>query len=91
MPVGFASQDLWLRHLCLVTDPQPLLTSQGFVVGLGDRHFGNILLDVKTCEVVHIDLGVSFEQGRLLPIPELVPFRLTRGLPVIVCNDAKQM
>jgi ataxia telangiectasia mutated family protein len=30
--------------------------------------------------VVHIDLGVSFEAGRVLPVPEVVPFRLTRDL-----------
>jgi hypothetical protein len=31
-------------------------------------------------QVVHIDLGVAFEQGRFLNTPELVPFRLTRDL-----------
>ena len=31
-------------------------------------------------ELVHIDLGVGFEQGRLLNTAELVPFRLTRDL-----------
>jgi len=27
---------------------------------------------------IHIDFGIAFEQGRVLPVPELVPFRLTR-------------
>src|SRR5690606_5901037 len=27
-----------------------------------------------------IDLGVAFEMGRVLPVPELVPFRLTRDI-----------
>ncbi len=31
-------------------------------------------------QVVHIDLGVAFEQGRFLNTPELVPFRLTRDV-----------
>jgi hypothetical protein len=31
-------------------------------------------------QVVHIDLGIAFEQGLLLPTPEQVPFRLTRDL-----------
>ena len=52
----------------------------GHVLGLGDRHGHNILLDSKTGEVVHIDLGVAFEMGRVLPVPELVPFRLTRDI-----------
>jgi len=30
--------------------------------------------------VVHIDLGIAFEQGRFLNTPELVPFRLTRDI-----------
>jgi ataxia telangiectasia mutated family protein len=34
-------------------------------------------------EVVHIDLGVAFEQGKLLPIPEIVPFRLTQNLGIL--------
>ena len=31
-------------------------------------------------QVVHIDLGIAFEQGRFLTTPELVPFRLTRDI-----------
>jgi ataxia telangiectasia mutated family protein len=30
--------------------------------------------------VVHIDLGIVFDQGKLLSIPELLPFRLTRDM-----------
>lgn len=52
----------------------------GHALGLGDRHVSNILLDKISGEMVHIDFGVAFEQGKLLPIPELVPFRLTRDL-----------
>ncbi|KAH3902567.1 DNA-binding protein kinase TEL1 SCDLUD_000147 [Saccharomycodes ludwigii] len=52
----------------------------GFIVGLGDRHLNNILVNKDTGEFLHIDLGVAFDQGRLLPIPELVPFRLTRDI-----------
>ncbi|GAV47163.1 hypothetical protein ZYGR_0E01790 [Zygosaccharomyces rouxii] len=52
----------------------------GHILGLGDRHLNNILLDYSTGKPIHIDLGVAFDQGRLLPIPELVPFRLTRDV-----------
>lgn len=34
----------------------------GHILGLGDRHTSNILIDNKTGEVVHIDLGIAFEQ-----------------------------
>lgn len=69
----------------------------GHILGLGDRHTSNILMDNKTGEVVHIDLGIAFEQvrahrfpslihtysayqGKLLPQPERVPFRLTADM-----------
>jgi ataxia telangiectasia mutated family protein len=52
----------------------------GHIIGLGDRHTSNILLDKSTAEVIHIDLGIAFEQGKLLPTPEQVPFRLTRNM-----------
>ena len=47
----------------------------GYILGLGDRHVQNILVDKTTAELVHIDLGVAFEQGRILPTPETIPFR----------------
>lgn len=79
----------------------------GYIVGLGDRHIQNILIDEETAELVHIDLGmhtkkslllqmfdlfilcqpatpfhagVAFEQGKILPTPETVPFRLSRDI-----------
>ena len=48
-------------------------------MGLGDRHLQNLLLDEKGA-LVHIDMGYAFGTGALLPVPELVPFRLTREL-----------
>lgn len=52
----------------------------GYILGLGDRHVHNILIDKHTAEVIHIDLGIAFEQGKILPTPETVPFRLTRDI-----------
>ena len=34
----------------------------------------NILIDQATAEVIHIDLGVAFEQGLMLKTPERVCF-----------------
>ena len=51
-----------------------------FFLGLGDRHVQNILIDKITAEVIHIDLGIAFEQGKILPTPETIPFRLTRDI-----------
>lgn len=52
----------------------------GYVLGIGDRHAHNILVHQRTAEVVHIDFGVTFEQGKTLSTPETVPFRLTRDV-----------
>ena len=52
----------------------------GYIIGLGDRHVQNILIDKKTAEVIHIDLGIAFDQGKMLPKPETIPFRLTRDI-----------
>lgn len=52
----------------------------GYILGLGDRHVVNILIDNSTAEVIHIDFGIAFEQGLTLPCPETVPFRLTRDI-----------
>ena len=37
----------------------------GHVLGIGDRHCNNILVHQKTGEVVHIDFGIVFEQGKV--------------------------
>lgn len=50
----------------------------GYVIGLGDRHLDNFLLDKSDGGLVLIDFGVSFGQGVNLGIPELMPFRMTR-------------
>ena len=52
----------------------------GHILGIGDRHTGNILQHTGTGEVLQIDFGMVFEQSKLLPVPECVPFRLTRDV-----------
>lgn len=37
----------------------------GHILGIGDRHTSNILVHQKTGEVVHIDFGIVFEQGKV--------------------------
>lgn len=77
---NFEGPDDWFRSRLAYTRSTAAISILGWVLGLGDRHGHNILLDKKSGEVVHIDLGVAFEQGRILPIPEVVPFRLTRDV-----------
>ena len=35
----------------------------GYVIGLGDRHLDNVLLDLRSAELLHIDYSVCFERG----------------------------
>ncbi|KAI5811100.1 hypothetical protein DFH27DRAFT_8872 [Peziza echinospora] len=77
---NFNGPDEWFRSRLAYTRSTAAISILGYVLGLGDRHGQNILLDEKSGEVVHIDLGVAFEQGRILPVPETVPFRLTRDI-----------
>ncbi|KAI9024744.1 hypothetical protein DFJ74DRAFT_666004 [Hyaloraphidium curvatum] len=50
----------------------------GWILGLGDRHVNNMLMDKVTGALVHIDFGIAFEMGKQLSVPETVPFRLTQ-------------
>lgn len=54
----------------------------GYLLGLGDRHLDNILLDKQTGQVVHIDYNIVFDKGQQLRVPEIVPFRLTHTMQV---------
>ncbi|XP_019197259.1 PREDICTED: serine/threonine-protein kinase ATM isoform X3 [Ipomoea nil] len=70
----------WFEKRLAYTRSVAASSMVGYIVGLGDRHLMNILVDQTTAEVVHIDLGVAFEQGLMLKTPERVPFRLTRDI-----------
>nr|XP_011458374.1 PREDICTED: serine/threonine-protein kinase SMG1-like [Fragaria vesca subsp. vesca] len=52
----------------------------GHILGLGDRHLDNILMDFCSGDMVHIDYNVCFDKGQRLKIPEIVPFRLTQTI-----------
>ena len=49
----------------------------GYILGLGDRHGENILIEKISGSVVHVDFDCLFGSGLRLAKPELVPFRLT--------------
>ena len=77
---NFRSPRAWAAARLSYARSTAAASMAGYVIGLGDRHSHNILLDLRSAEAVHIDLGIAFEQGSFLATPELVPFRLTRDI-----------
>lgn len=47
----------------------------GYIIGLGDRHLDNVLIDMTTGEVVHIDYNVCFEKGQFQIEPIFVKYK----------------
>ncbi|XP_048753406.2 serine-protein kinase ATM-like isoform X2 [Ostrea edulis] len=76
----FSQPSVWFERRLAYTKSVSTTSIVGYILGLGDRHMQNILIDTDSAELVHIDLGIAFEQGRILPTPETVPFRLTRDI-----------
>ncbi|KAH9632713.1 hypothetical protein HF086_013085 [Spodoptera exigua] len=70
----------WYERRLAYTKSVATSSMVGYILGLGDRHVFNILIDSRTAEVIHIDLGIAFDQGKTLRTPETVPFRLTRDI-----------
>ena len=76
----FLEPSTWFERRLAYTRSVATNSIVGHILGLGDRHLMNILIDKQKAELVHIDLGIAFEQGKCLPTPETVPFRLTRDI-----------
>ncbi|KAL3475819.1 armadillo-type protein [Aspergillus californicus] len=75
------SSEAWLERRTNYTRSLGVMSMVGYILGLGDRHPSNLLLDRVTGRVVHIDFGDCFEVAmHREKYPERVPFRLTRML-----------
>ncbi|XP_014204493.1 serine/threonine-protein kinase ATR [Copidosoma floridanum] len=57
-----------------------VMSMVGYILGLGDRHGENILIDSKVGDCVHVDFNCLFNRGENLEWPERVPFRLTHNM-----------
>lgn len=75
------SSEAWLDRRTNYTRSLAVMSMVGYILGLGDRHPSNLMLDRSTGKVVHIDFGDCFEIAmQREKFPEKVPFRLTRML-----------
>ncbi|OCT76787.1 hypothetical protein XELAEV_18031990mg [Xenopus laevis] len=58
-----------------------LLCVSHWIVGIGDRHLSNFMINMETGGMIGIDFGHAFGTAtQFLPVPELMPFRLTRQI-----------
>ncbi|KAK4695205.1 serine/threonine-protein kinase mTOR, partial [Lecanoromycetidae sp. Uapishka_2] len=75
------SSESWLERRTNYTRSLATMSMVGYILGLGDRHPSNLMLDKITGKIVHIDFGDCFEVAmHREKYPERVPFRLTRML-----------
>ncbi|CAE7839510.1 Atr, partial [Symbiodinium microadriaticum] len=70
----------WLDARTTFTRSCAVWSAVGHVMGLGDRHGENILLDTENAECMHVDFDCLFDKGLSLARPEIVPFRLTPNM-----------
>ena len=71
------TSETWLQRRANYTRSLAVMSMVGYVLGLGDRHPSNLMLDRKSGKVLHIDFGDCFEVAmQREKFPERVPFRL---------------
>ncbi|XP_066915687.1 serine/threonine-protein kinase mTOR-like [Clytia hemisphaerica] len=75
------SSEVWYDRRLNYTRSLAVMSMVGYVLGLGDRHPSNLMLDRMSGKILHIDFGDCFEVAMTREkFPEKVPFRLTRML-----------
>jgi phosphatidylinositol kinase/protein kinase (PI-3 family) len=75
------NSEVWLERRTNFTTSLATMSMVGYILGLGDRHPSNLMLDRHTGKIIHIDFGDCFEVAMHRDkYPEKVPFRLTRML-----------
>merc|ERR1712137_1517799 len=80
----------WLERRLTYTRSLALMSMVGYILGLGDRHPSNLMLERINGKIVHIDFGDCFEVAMTRDkFPEKVPFRLTRML--VYAMEASQI
>ena len=76
----FPEPDTWFAARLRYARSAAVMSMVGHVLGLGDRHGENILLEEGTGGVFHVDFNCLFDKGLTFEKPELVPFRLTHNM-----------
>lgn len=75
------SSEVWFDRRTNYTRSLAVMSIVGYILGLGDRHPSNLMLDRLSGKILHIDFGDCFEVAMTREkFPEKIPFRLTRML-----------
>ncbi|CAF4176265.1 unnamed protein product, partial [Rotaria magnacalcarata] len=74
------SVGLWYKNVQNYSRSLAVTSMIGYMIGLGDRHLDNVLVDLKSGQIIHIDYNICFEKGKKLRVPGKVPYRLTQNL-----------
>ncbi|XP_053376740.1 serine/threonine-protein kinase mTOR-like [Mercenaria mercenaria] len=75
------NSEIWFDRRTNYTRSLAVMSMVGYVLGLGDRHPSNLMLDRMSGKIIHIDFGDCFEVAMVREkFPEKIPFRLTRML-----------
>jgi FKBP12-rapamycin complex-associated protein len=75
------SSEVWFDRRTNYTRSLAVMSMVGYILGLGDRHPSNLMLDRMSGKIMHIDFGDCFEVAMMREkFPEKIPFRLTRML-----------
>lgn len=75
------NSEVWLERRTNYTRSLAVMSMVGYILGLGDRHPSNLMLERFSGKVIHIDFGDCFEVAmHREKFPEKIPFRLTRML-----------
>lgn len=68
--------EVWLERRTTYTRSLATMSIVGYILGLGDRHLSNLMLQRSSGKIVHIDFGDCFEVTQTRPTyPEKIPFR----------------
>jgi phosphatidylinositol kinase/protein kinase (PI-3 family) len=55
------NSEIWLERRTNYTRSLAVMSMVGYILGLGDRHPSNLMLDRKSGKIIHIDFGDCFE------------------------------
>ena len=76
----FPEPEAWFAARLRYTRSCAVMSIVGHVLGLGDRHGENVLLEEGNGGTFHVDFNCLFDKGLTFEKPELVPFRLTHNM-----------